>query len=201
MPLLRATLDTNCLINLENRTSQHEAVRALVEGHRAGRIRVFVTEMAASERQPGGHRHESFAAFEEWLRQLDCADLERVLPEAYWDIAFWDHAVWGSDSDTLERSIHGILHPTIAFVYSDYCAAIGIDPSAKPTDGRWLNVKCDVQAMWSHIHGGNDVFVTEDKHFLASTKMQALIALGAGEILTPEQAVAQLLVPPRPEDN
>src|SRR5882762_9907969 len=189
----RVTLDTNCLINLENGTSQHEAVRALVEGHRSGRIRVFVTEMAASERQPGGRRHDSFEAFEKWLGTLGCGELERVLPEAYWDIAFFDHAVWGDDSDALERSIHNILHPTIDFLYADHCIVTSIDPATQPIDGRWLNAKCDVQAMWSHIHAGNDVFVTEDGRFLTARRRSALIALGAGSVLTPDDAVAQLL--------
>ena len=189
----RITLDINCLINLENHTSEHEAVRALVEAHRSRRIQVFVPEMAASERQPGGRRRESFADFEKWLENIGCLDLDRVLPQAYWDIAFWGHAVWGGSSDDLETSIHGILHPNTPFLYADYCTLAGIDPAVQPADGRWLNVKCDVQAMWSHIHACNDVFVTEDKRFLTVARKTALIALGARDVLTPKEAAAKLL--------
>ena len=100
----------------------------------------------------------------------------------------------GSASDTLERSIHDILHPNVHFAYADFCAAAGIAPESTPLSGRWLNAKCDVQAMWSHINAANDVFVTEDKRFLTPDRRAALIALGAGSILTPNEAVVHLLI-------
>lgn len=84
------------------------------------------------------------------------------------------------------------------FEYAEYCREKGIDPEAESVDPKWLNAKCDVQAMWSHIHASNDVFVTEDQDFLTPRRKSALIALGAGNILTPNDAVAQFLADARP---
>ena len=192
---MRLTLDTNCLINLENRTSQHESVRALIEAHRARRVVVCVPAMAASENQRGGKRRSSYKEFEAWLQQIDAAGLNEIKPMGYWGIAFWNHAVYsGPESKAQERAIHDILHPDVLPSYADFCAQRGIDPLIRPQDRHWLNAKCDVQALWSHIHAGNDVFVTEDRGFLRAQRKAQLIALGAGHITTPDEAVARFLV-------
>ena len=47
-------------------------------------------------------------------------------------------------------------------------------------------------SLWSHIHYQGDTFVTSDQDFLQETKKPALIALGAGDILTPQEVVAKL---------
>ena len=132
--------------------------------------------------------------FREWLVQLNAADLEEVLPMGYCGIMFWDHAVWASEeSERVERSIHQVLHPETSFEYETHCEQRGVAPLAEPAERRWLNAKCDVQAIWSHIHAENNIFVTEDKRFLTPVRKAQLIALGAGEIMTPVTAVARLL--------
>jgi hypothetical protein len=92
-----------------------------------------------------------------------------------------------------EVAIHEVLHPQVSYSYAEYCASRGIDPDAKPTDRRWLNAKCDVQAMWSHISARNDAFVTEDGRFLTLDRRSRLITLGAGDIVTPDAAVLKFL--------
>jgi hypothetical protein len=52
-------------------------------------------------------------------------------------------------------------------------------------EATWRNHKCDVLAMWCHIHYGGDVFVTTDRNFMKASKQQRLEALGAREIQTP----------------
>ncbi len=189
MPTPRLTLDTNCLINLENRTSQHKSVRALIDAHRAGKLVACVPAIAASENQPGGMRRTNYKEFQAWLEQLDAADLKEVPPMGYWGIMFWGHGVWSSErARQVERAIHDVLHPRITFEYADYCAEHDLDPAAKPTDRRWLNAKCDVQAMWSHIHAENNAFITEDRRFLRSERRTRLFALGADNIMTPDEA-------------
>src|ERR1700730_7089117 len=54
---------------------------------------------------------------------------------------------------------------TSSFHWQDYCRANGLDPATSPPSReyrKWRNCKCDVQAIWSHIHGKRDVFVTSD---------------------------------------
>jgi len=155
---------------------------------------LHVSEIAASENQRGGRPLETFAIFEAWLERLDCSDLFRIHPLMYWDIAFHGHALWGGDpnSATLEVAIHNVIHPEITFDYTEHSRRRGIPPTQRPAERRWLNAKCDVQAVWSHIHAGNDVFVTEDRGLLRPARRSALLALGAGDITTPEQASSAL---------
>jgi len=48
-----------------------------------------------------------------------------------------------------------------------------------------LNQVCDVQSMWCHIRKGNDVFLTTDRNFSKTTKLDKLLALGAKRICHP----------------
>jgi len=199
---VRITLDTNCLINLQDNTGQHLAIQELIDAHRARRVVLCVTAMAASENQLGGRPRTNHGEFKEWLKELGLEDVEEILPMGHWGISFWDHAVYaGPELVAQEEAIHKILHPTIPVQYSEFCAARGLDPVATPMHRRWLNAKCDVQAMWSHIQAGNDVFVTEDKRFLQAARRSALIVLGAGRVLTPLESVDQLLSGPRAEKS
>jgi len=76
--------------------------------------------------------------------------------------------------------------------YKDYCRTRNLKPENKEAWQKWVNKKCDVLAMWSHIWNKGDIFVTRDKDFHRKMKKQKLIELGAGEILMPKQAALLL---------
>lgn len=57
---------------------------------------------------------------------------------------------------------------------------------------KWLNAKCDVLALWSHIYYGGDIFVTSDENFHKEKKLPHLLHLGAGAILRPYDAAARV---------
>jgi hypothetical protein len=120
---------------------------------------------------------------------------------AYWDISFWDQCLWPDEAmRKLEHEIHSILFPTVPFLWEDYCRSNSLDPldpPPNPSTGKWQkwrNCKCDVQAIWSHIHHKRDVFVTSDTNFHKADKKEALIALGAGRIEHPDGALSLLPV-------
>jgi hypothetical protein len=188
--MLRFTLDTNCLIALENNETSAGAIRALADAHEAAKANVAVVAVSASER-PAQAPIRNFEEFQRRLARLKLESLEIVLPLHYWDVCFWDWWIWGSDEMyAFERMIHEVLFPTTSYLWSDYAAANGLDPEIKTSD--WHNRKCDVLALWSHIHAGRDVFVTNDGRFHKRTKKPALIGLGAGRIENAEGAVAFL---------
>lgn len=88
------------------------------------------------------------------------------------------------EDERLEEEIHQILFPASSFRF------------AKEADAQqqsiWLNAKCDVQAIWSHIHAKRDVFVTSDRNFHKVTKKPHLLSLGAGMILRPSEVLEYL---------
>jgi len=185
------TLDTNCLIDIEQNRPAAREVRALADAHAAGTADVAVIAMSASENPRPGRSIHSFSEFEGRLATLGLAHLNIVSPMMYLDISFWDHGLWADDAMVdLERQIHSILFPNMQFLWKDYCHDEGIDPPPNSPLGKWRNRKCDVQAIWSHINRKRDVFVTRDGNF--HREKLALIALNAGHVEYPYSAVKLL---------
>lgn len=187
------TLDTNCIIALDEKRPEAEAVRALVEAHASGKAHVAIVAISASEKQKGGGHLESFVEFQQRLATLRLDHLELLPPMFYWDVTYWDWCIWSdAEMEANERKIHEVLFPNIEFLWSDYCTAQGITSSDPSLAHKWRNTKCDVQAIWSHIFHKRDVFVTADRNFHAESKKPALVALGANGIETPDSAILLL---------
>jgi len=185
------TLDTNCLIDVEQSRAAAREVRALADAHAAGTADVAVIAMSASENPQAGRSIDNFSEFEDHLASLRLAHLNIVLPMMYLDISFWDHSLWADDAMIdLERQIHSILFPNVQFLWRDYCRDNGINPPPNSSFGKWRNCKCDVQAIWSQIHSKRNVFVTRDGNF--HKKELALLALNVGKVEYPHSAVKLL---------
>jgi hypothetical protein len=191
--MLTFTLDTNCLIDIDEARPDSTAIRALADAHARSEANVAVVAIIASEKQKSGERLTNFNQFRARLDSLQLGHLDILKPMLYWDVGFWDWAYWtGAEMVGLERKIHDVLFPNIEFQWSDFCRTMGWDSNSNSVDAKWRNAKCDVQALWSHIHHRRDVFVTSDTKFHAVTKLPTLITLGAGQIVTPQSAVAML---------
>jgi hypothetical protein len=57
------TLDTNCLIDIEEHRPQSTAVRVLADAHAASRAHVAVVAMSASEKQQDGSYVHNFGEY------------------------------------------------------------------------------------------------------------------------------------------
>ncbi len=179
------------MIDIDENRPPAQHVRALADAHAAGQATVAIGAIAASERQRGGCLIANFQEFRQRLASLGLGHLEILTPMLYYDVCFWDHALWSSsEMEAVERRIHDTLFSNVEFLWPDYARAHGLDANAAPAAWEWRNVKCDVQAIWAHIHHRRDVFVTSDMNYHKHSAK--LIALGAGSIVTPEQAVTPL---------
>lgn len=184
---VRVTLDTNCLIDLEVESVRTNAVHGLVQRFRNSEFQLCIPAISASERTESGRYLLSIADFEDRLARLGLQRAEHLLPMLYLDVCFPDHGLLSDVAMlTLERKLHQVLHPTVAFEYQEYCVERGLDPNAVPSDRKWRNAKCDVQVAWAHIWHGADVLVTADGNFLKPTKLPKLLALGAKRISLPQ---------------
>jgi hypothetical protein len=187
------TLDTTCLIDIDEGRPGAAAIRKLADAHSLGKADVAVVAMSASEKQRGGRYIQNFIDVRDRLVSLGLAHLRIIEPMGYFDITFWDYCLRTDDlMIALERQIHEILFPNFEFSWHDYCRTNGIDPVPTFPSDTWRNRKCDVQAMWSHIHAKRDVFVTSDNNFHRAEKKAALIALGAKQIEYPDSAAGLL---------
>ena len=184
---MRFTLDTNCLIDVEDRRPDAPFIREIVGRHGNG-INVAVSAIGASERQRNKAYAQNFSEFQAKLETIGFDSLQLLLPLAYMDVCFWDHCVMADETDTLESDIHAVLFPSIEFMWVDYAKARGLP--VDEMDKTWRNAKCDVLGLWCHIKHGGGVFVTSDSNFHAVTKQDSLRALGAGIIAYPKNAAA-----------
>jgi hypothetical protein len=191
-PVVRVTIDTNVLIALEQGAPRDAAPLRLVRLHREGRIRINVPAIIASE-QPhgGGEKWAPFSRFQERLANVGLADAEIVMPMCYWGISYLDHC-WSVTDPFIEqeRRIHEVLFPGVLFDYPAYCAARDLASEPTARDPKWVNRKCDVQVLWSHLHAECDVLLTSDEKFHQATKKVRLLDMGAGKISRPEEFVA-----------
>jgi hypothetical protein len=186
----RVTLDTNCLLDLEDNTHRGTAVRDLICRHDSGLITLSIPAIMASERQRDGVYLSNFTEFTDRLSKLGVGHLPLLLPMGYNDVSFWDYGLWVDNNAMidLECQIHEILHPEVEYEYTRYCQKLGIDPNTEPFERRWRNAKCDVQVAWSHIYHKGDLLVTNDDNFLKKSKLPRLIALGAKAIVRTQEA-------------
>ena len=80
------TLDTNCIIDLEENRANAEHVRSLVNAWKNGQIELAVVAVSASENQKGGTASRDFTAFEAKLDDVGLAGVHHLLPLAKWDV-------------------------------------------------------------------------------------------------------------------
>jgi hypothetical protein len=192
---MKITLDHNCLIALEKNESEAPYIKELIAMHDDKKVIVRVVGIGASELQPGRVYASNFSEFKEKIAAVGLGQAEILVPIGYWDITFWDNCIYPSEeASRLEREIHDVLFPKIEFDYQTFCHNRGLDPLNSGKLGEmWRNKKCDVLTIWSHIFYSGDIFVTADiRAFLSETKKPRLIGLGAGDILSPQYAVAKI---------
>lgn len=187
--MLKFTLDTNCIIAVNDQRSDVQAIRQLADAHRDGRADVALVAISASERQRDGAMLDNYTKFEERLRSLNLAHLEILLPMDYSDVMFWDACVCADQNMAdFEAKIQAILFPNVPVSWAKYCQNQGLDPDDLVIDKKWKNAKCDVQAFWCHAHNTRDVFVTSDKNFHSEVKKKSLLDLAGGRIELPDAA-------------
>jgi hypothetical protein len=188
------TLDNMCIIDLEQNREDASQIKRLIQMHHDREITLRVVAASASELKQNRKSHPK--NFEEFKQRLTSTGLgnAKILPTiSYWDISFWDSSLWsGVWEGKLEKEIQGILFPEDEMEYPDFCRKHSYDEKTKEEDwNKWVNIKCDVLTLWSHIWYDGDIFVTRDDNFL-QTKKQRLIELGAGKILRPAETVKML---------
>jgi len=102
--LLTFTLDTNCIIAVEEARSEASSILQLASAHRSGLASVGVVAISASERQKDGGNLKNFAEFKQKLSWLGLGDLVLLEPMMYWGVTYWDFGLLSDDKMvSLER--------------------------------------------------------------------------------------------------
>jgi len=186
--MLKVTLDNNCIIDLEKNNNYAPHLRKLVEMHGGQRINLRVTAISASEQKPDQTYVSHLNEFKHRLAIIGLGNVEILPTILYVGLGFIGYSlVGGGELDKLERKIQRILFPTIEVEYSDFCKKRGLKRDDRKAWRRWVNAKCDVLALWSHIWYNGDIFITRDNNF--HRKAEKLTKVGAGKIQRPIEAL------------
>lgn len=189
--MLNITLDHNSIIDLEQNNEHALYLKKLIQMHNDQKINLRVVAISASERKPDHTYVSHFNEFKERIATIGLGSVEILATILYVGLGFVGYClIGGGKLDELEREIQEVLFPTIQLDYGDFCRKCDLDPNNEKAWRKWVNAKCDVLALWSHIWYDGDIFVTRDKDF--HRKKPQLIALGAREILRPDEAVKLL---------
>jgi hypothetical protein len=176
-PMRKFTLDTNCIIDLEEDRPDGIFVQEIVQAWKDGRIELAVVAVSASENQKSGTINRNYVEFERKIEKVGLAGVEQLLPLMMWDIFYWDHALWADkDKEGLATAIQGVLFPNTK-----------LDPPEDiERNSSWRNKQCDVLTAWAHAFHKWDCLVTRDTNF--HNHKAALRELGIAEILHPKEA-------------
>lgn len=171
------TLDTNCIIDLEEGRPDAIFVREVIQAWKNGRVELAVVAVSASENQKSGTANNNFAEFERKIEYVGLAGAVQLPPLMMWDMFYWDHALWSDEEmEDLATAIQGVLFPNSKF-----------DPPQNiERNSSWRNKQCDVLTAWAHAYHKWDYLVTRDNNF--HDHKAALQGLGVAEILHPKEA-------------
>jgi hypothetical protein len=159
---VRVTLDLNCLIDVEEIRQPHvELVLELQRRADAGTVELSIPASAASERRsPDKPGITNFGQFQQWVATLGFRSVDFLAPIMYLDFSFLDYAVLaGGSGSALEEKIHHVVAPNLPY-----------QSPAPHQVGKWRNAKCDVQAVWCHLHYGTDALCTRDRKLISRSK-------------------------------
>jgi hypothetical protein len=84
---MKVTIDHNCIIHLRDQTDVGKRIKAIVHDQAN---QCFVVNIGASEMRRDGVRPDRYERFEELLRSVGIAHLQRLDPLAHWGVTFWE---------------------------------------------------------------------------------------------------------------
>ncbi|OJU71378.1 MAG: hypothetical protein BGO05_09850 [Rhizobiales bacterium 63-7] len=191
--MIKFTLDTNCLIAVEDGRAERSSVLSLIDAQRQEAADLAMVASSAAERQIGGGALENIEEFRKRMETLGFGGIELLKPIAVWNLSYWDFAIYPSDEAAdLQTEIFSALFPSTNPKWPAYAGEKGVDPDdIESREGwKWRNRFLDAQAMWGHIFYGRDVFVTSDRNF--SKRLSAHSRFRDIEIATPSKAASLL---------
>ncbi len=192
--VLNVTLDNNCIIDLEQNNARASHLKKLIKMHCDGKINLRVVAISASERKPNLSYVSNLNEFKHRLDAIGLGNVEILPTVLYLGVGFLGYSLLGGgELDELERKVQRILFPTIAIEFCDFCKERGYKLDDNKAWSRWVNAKCDVLGLWSHIWFKGDIFITTDKDFHKKSVKPRLIELGTGKILRPDEGVNLLV--------
>lgn len=120
--------------------------------HDDKKIKLRITAISASEQRPDKTYVSHFNDFKHRLAIIGLDKVEILNTILYVGLGFVGYSlVGGGKLEELERKIQRIMFPTIELHFKDFCQKRSLKLDDKKAWHRWVNKKCDVLTLWSHI--------------------------------------------------
>jgi len=172
------TLDTNCIIDLEEQREDAKYLIEIIDCWRNGKVNLASVAVTASENQKTGMSNHNYMEFERKLANVGLEGVEHLLPIGVWNLCYWNHFLWADKKMTsLEVQIRKILFPNIETS----------PPSDIAKNSKWRNQLCDILVAWCHAYHKSDCLITRDNNF--HKHKSQLEKIGVRKIIYPKDAV------------
>ena len=191
---VKLTLDTNCIIALENGEAAASEIHQLVQHGQIGKIELAILGISASENQKAFYQTQDFTGFQNRVSALGLGKLEILKPIGFWDVTFWDWSISPSDKDVkLLCDIWAVIFPRSEIDWVKRAAASGIDvnDNSSKESKKWRNELCDAQIAWATINYERDALVTLNTSDFQRNHL-ALKSLGLSAVWTPAEALQNI---------
>jgi hypothetical protein len=191
---VQALLDKNCLVDLaDGRQPFANELQPVIAAWRRGDLELIAAAITASENQPD-NVPPTWEQFNELLGDAGLSDVRILQCPLDWDMGFWGKGERGnsergrelmatsSDSGASACSASLIPRPRSPRPQAPLRAgslspdSAGLVPPPSH-ERKWVNKKCDVMTVWTHVWHKTDVLLTRDDRML--DRAQELAALGA----------------------
>ena len=132
--IMKLTLDTNCIIALENGEAAASEIHQLVQHAQVGTVELAILGISASENQKAFYQGQDFTGFQNRVSVLGLGKLVILKPIAFWDVTFWDWCISPTDKDIkLLNDLWVVIFPKSESDWVKRAAANGIReyPSSK----------------------------------------------------------------------
>lgn len=187
------TLEWNAVMTLEDEGRPgRDALLELISLHGKA-IDVGIVTTAASENTRLREMPKSASDFDRRLEDNGLGDLSRVPTVLVWGLSFIGYARFASPAaKTVLREIWEILPGAVPMDHLKFAEENGIAvdvPISSDAFWRWRNQFCDAYSLEAHIAAGRDVFVSGDVKNFKGSRRSRLLALGAREVCSYEDAL------------
>ncbi len=174
---MQALLDKNCLVDLADDPRFAEQFEPVIAAWRHGELELIAAAITASENQLDDVP-PTWEQFKGQLAEAGLADVPTLQCPLTWGMGFWGKGLWADeDKSELERQIWDILPPKL-------------DRDDTSNRRKWVNKKCDVMTVWTHVWHKTDVLLTSDRRMLR--KAQELAAALGARLEDPARFAASL---------
>ena len=191
---VKLTLDTNCIIALENGEAAASEVHKLVQLTLTGNVNLAILGISASENQKAFYEGQDFTGFQKRVSANGLGNLIILKPIAFFDVTFWDWCILPSERDSkLLNDLWSVIFPRSETNWAKRAASSGIDlhDNSSKESKKWRNELCDAQIAWATIHHGYDALVTLNTSDFQRNRSE-LKSLGLSAVWTPKEALQNI---------